>query len=334
MPFGRRLNIIFELEKFPGTAHAEKIRRAATPKDAKKLAWTGQSRLRPGWDDLRDDVMRRAIRRKFEAHPDLRELLLSTGDEELIESAPNDYYWGCGADGSGKNMTGVILMKFVRNCEMPLRQRRGRTSGCTGARASSLVGFIQWFRAGPVNLVFGACPVIIMGILIVFYAGDPKRIVDAFCNGSSIPIWQAPFVLAASDFSLHLSPEWLDILFRVAYEMAGWRLISADPHCEHLSPDDNEPRAASLLSEEVVSALAELPDDQIANLAQQWLAALDREEADGFDLIEPTPDMVLSLRALVHVCRVAQFNNTAVVMTGACEMLGGVIIALPDDAPN
>ena len=93
----------FQAQKFPGTPHAEKIRRAATPKDAKKLAWTRTVPLRPGWDNLRDDVMRRAIRRKFEVHPELCELLLSTGDEELIESAPNDYYWGCGADGSGKN---------------------------------------------------------------------------------------------------------------------------------------------------------------------------------------------------------------------------------------
>ena len=30
----------------------------------------------------------------------------------LVENAPNDYYWGCGKDGSGKNMLGQLLMKL------------------------------------------------------------------------------------------------------------------------------------------------------------------------------------------------------------------------------
>lgn len=55
--------------------------------------------------------MRQAIRRKFQTHAELRELLVSTEDEELVENSPKDYYWGCGADGSGKNMTGIILME-------------------------------------------------------------------------------------------------------------------------------------------------------------------------------------------------------------------------------
>lgn len=55
--------------------------------------------------------MRRAVLKKFQAHADLRATLLDTGDEELVENAPGDYYWGCGADGSGKNMLGRILME-------------------------------------------------------------------------------------------------------------------------------------------------------------------------------------------------------------------------------
>ena len=55
--------------------------------------------------------MRTAVRAKFETHGDLRVELLATGDEELVENAPRDYYWGCGHNGSGKNMLGRILMK-------------------------------------------------------------------------------------------------------------------------------------------------------------------------------------------------------------------------------
>lgn len=34
------------------------------------------------------------------------------GDEELIEAAPGDYYWGCGVEGSGQNRLGQILMEI------------------------------------------------------------------------------------------------------------------------------------------------------------------------------------------------------------------------------
>jgi predicted NAD-dependent protein-ADP-ribosyltransferase YbiA (DUF1768 family) len=42
---------------------------------------------------------------------DLRVLVLGTGDEELIEDAPRDYYWGRGARGTGTNRLGAILME-------------------------------------------------------------------------------------------------------------------------------------------------------------------------------------------------------------------------------
>ena len=101
----------FQAQKFPTTDLFERIRHASTPLEAKKLGQTRSVPLRPDWDEVKDEVMRRAIRRKFETHPDLRNLLLSTGDEELVEDSPSDYYWGCGANGSGKNMTGILLME-------------------------------------------------------------------------------------------------------------------------------------------------------------------------------------------------------------------------------
>lgn len=48
---------------------------------------------------------------KRETHADIRAVLLSTTDELIVENSPIDYYWGCGADGSGKNMLGQILME-------------------------------------------------------------------------------------------------------------------------------------------------------------------------------------------------------------------------------
>jgi hypothetical protein len=101
----------FQAAKFPGTAHAETIRQAKTPHLAKRLGRSRSQPMRLDWDDVRDDVMRRAVRRKFETHDDLRELLLATVDEELVEDAQNDYYWGRGARGTGQNRLGAILME-------------------------------------------------------------------------------------------------------------------------------------------------------------------------------------------------------------------------------
>jgi ribA/ribD-fused uncharacterized protein len=101
----------FQAQKFAGTPHLEAVRRAPTPKVAAEIGRDRSRPLRADWEQVKDDVMRRAVRRKFEVHADLRALLLDTGDEPIVENAPHDYYWGCGADGSGKNMLGTILME-------------------------------------------------------------------------------------------------------------------------------------------------------------------------------------------------------------------------------
>ena len=74
----------------------------------------GRSRkrpLRPDWEQVKDDIMREAVLAKFQQHDDLREMLLSTGDADIVEKTTRDYYWGCGNKGTGKNMLGIILME-------------------------------------------------------------------------------------------------------------------------------------------------------------------------------------------------------------------------------
>lgn len=60
---------------------------------------------------FKDDIMRQAVLCKFQTHRDIRDILLSTGNAEIVENSPIDFYWGCGADGSGKNMLGKILVE-------------------------------------------------------------------------------------------------------------------------------------------------------------------------------------------------------------------------------
>lgn len=102
----------FQAQKFAGTPYEEAIRLARTPKQAAEMGRDRARPLRADWELVKDDIMRAAVRQKFRTHPDIRQILLNTGNQALIENAPGDYYWGIGADGGGKNRLGTILMEI------------------------------------------------------------------------------------------------------------------------------------------------------------------------------------------------------------------------------
>lgn len=101
----------FQAQKFRGTRHVEEVRLAKTPKEAARLGRRRDWTLRSDWEEVKDEIMRRAVQRKFKTHTDIRTILLATGAEELIEDSPADYYWGCGAERTGQNRLGQILME-------------------------------------------------------------------------------------------------------------------------------------------------------------------------------------------------------------------------------
>lgn len=101
----------FQAQKFAGTEHEEAIRLEKSPGTAARMGRDRTKALRADWEAVKDDLMRRAVRAKFEQHPDLRAVLLETGDALLVEHTANDAYWGDGGDGTGKNMLGRILME-------------------------------------------------------------------------------------------------------------------------------------------------------------------------------------------------------------------------------
>ena len=104
----------FQSQKFITTepAYAEEIRKAATPGDAARCGRDRGHPLRRDWESMKDNVMRIALRAKFTQYPALKDLLLSTGDEQLVEHTEKDTYWADGGDGSGKNMLGKLLMEL------------------------------------------------------------------------------------------------------------------------------------------------------------------------------------------------------------------------------
>lgn len=100
----------FQAQKFAGTPFADQIRQAPAPHEAAKMGRRRSLPLRPDWEAIKDQVMLAGVLRKFETHADIRAVLLATEEEPLVENAPRDYYWGCGADGGGQNKLGQVLM--------------------------------------------------------------------------------------------------------------------------------------------------------------------------------------------------------------------------------
>jgi ribA/ribD-fused uncharacterized protein len=98
----------FQAQKFAEPEVRERIRRIATPKEARSLGQSRALKLRADWDMVREEVMLKALRIKFRV-PAARELLLSTGNRMLVESSPFDYFWAAGKDGSGQNRLGHLL---------------------------------------------------------------------------------------------------------------------------------------------------------------------------------------------------------------------------------
>jgi ribA/ribD-fused uncharacterized protein len=102
----------YQAMKFADPKMQSKIRKAPKPNEAKELADANRSAVRPDWDAVKDEVMYRAVRSKFDQHAALRDLLMATGDEDIVEDAPNDYYWGVGRDGTGQNKLGRIIERI------------------------------------------------------------------------------------------------------------------------------------------------------------------------------------------------------------------------------
>jgi ribA/ribD-fused uncharacterized protein len=89
---------------------------AMTPSESKKETHmeSFKAMIRPDWDNVKLDVMYVINKYKFTQHPELREMLLETGDKYLEETNWwGDIFWGV-CNGEGENQLGMMLMR-IRN---------------------------------------------------------------------------------------------------------------------------------------------------------------------------------------------------------------------------
>ncbi|BAU04596.1 MULTISPECIES: NADAR family protein [Fischerella] len=109
----RTVEHYYQAQKFVGTTDAviiPVIHAVETPEEAAALGRCCTRKVRLDWEIVKTNIMRQAVLKKFLTHADIREVLLTTGDQLLVENSPRDYFWGCGADHTGQNHLGKILM--------------------------------------------------------------------------------------------------------------------------------------------------------------------------------------------------------------------------------
>ena len=102
----------FQAQKFLAEEHQEAIRQVTSPMIAARMGRSRQRPLRADWEEVKDSIMTAAVRAKFSQHLELKQILLDTGEAELIEHSRNDSYWADGGDGQGLNRLGQILMQI------------------------------------------------------------------------------------------------------------------------------------------------------------------------------------------------------------------------------
>jgi N-glycosidase YbiA len=105
----------YQAQKFVGTQDChlcQLIWQASSPELAAAIGRNPIYVVRRDWDSLKRSIMYKVVFTKFKSHPDLKHLLLGTGEELIVENSPTDHYWGCGSDGLGQNQLGKVLMQI------------------------------------------------------------------------------------------------------------------------------------------------------------------------------------------------------------------------------
>ena len=98
----------FQAAKCAHPSDAKAVREAATPNQAKRIG--RMIAMRHDWDDNRIGVMRSILDAKFSVEP-MRDVLLATGNAELVEGNTwGDRYWGV-CRGTGQNHLGKLLVE-------------------------------------------------------------------------------------------------------------------------------------------------------------------------------------------------------------------------------
>jgi len=83
---------------------------AAAGLQAYEIARPWYRRKIKNWKKMRATLMTRALYTKVQMYDEVREALLATEDNRIVETSMYDYFWGLGRDQRGENTLGKIWM--------------------------------------------------------------------------------------------------------------------------------------------------------------------------------------------------------------------------------
>lgn len=112
----------YQAKKFLDPALQELVRSQPTPYLAAQVGRNPELPMREDWDDVRDGVMRIALKAKYTQYKVLKDLLLSTRSAHIYEHTKNDCYWGDCGDRTGKNRLGEELMQLRSQLESTIHE--------------------------------------------------------------------------------------------------------------------------------------------------------------------------------------------------------------------
>jgi len=107
---------------------ADKVLECKHPRDAKKLGREVSNYDDAQWNKERFNIVVNANLLKFSQHPEMLEVLLSTGNRILVEASPVDNIWGIGLASDNEKIGNLKMWKGLNLLGYALMSVRGQLS--------------------------------------------------------------------------------------------------------------------------------------------------------------------------------------------------------------
>ena len=102
----------YHCQRYTDPKIAEEIQNAPSVEKAWEISQKYKSQQLPDFDARKIGIMEEIFRAKLLQHKDVKQKLIRSGNTRIIKKHPLDYFWGTGADNSGRNEMGRLWMKL------------------------------------------------------------------------------------------------------------------------------------------------------------------------------------------------------------------------------
>jgi|GEM_PF-4688669 len=145
----RSVEHYYQAQKFSSPVFGRAIAEASSPSEAKRLAWSRgfHEAVRGDWDEVRIEIMKRALTEKFRQHPLAEMTLKGTWPLPLVEISPEDEFWGKTRSGVGLNRLGELMMEIrerLTGAPNPAQLIDGEAIQECGGTSSLSLGAMTW----------------------------------------------------------------------------------------------------------------------------------------------------------------------------------------------